>query len=122
MSKAYQTITEQGLVIPPALCASAQLGEEVLLEIEPGRIAIRPARLSAAEAQRRALRYVLSTLGDALSLSVGSLQGQNAEAVWTFAVSRRATGEFRGELRLNAETGEIIAWSPASTPPETAAS
>lgn len=117
MSKAYQVITEQGLVIPPALCASAQLGEEVLLEIEPGRIAIRPVRLSAAEAQRRALRYVLTTLGDALSLGAPALEGQSPEAVWAFTVSRSATGELRGELRLNAETGEVVAWLPAATTP-----
>lgn len=122
MSKAYQVITEQGLVIPAALYASAQFGEEVLLEIEPGRIAIRPARLSSTEAQRRALRYVLTTLGDALSLGAPALIGQNAEAVWSFAVSQSATGAFRGELRLNAETGEVIAWLPASATPETALS
>ena len=122
MSKAYQVITEQGLVIPPALCASAQLGAEVLLEIEPGRIAIRPARLSAAAARRKALRYVLTTLGDALSLSAPTLLGQNAEAVWSFAVSRSATGEVRGELQLNAETGEVSAWLPASAPSTTARS
>lgn len=122
MSKAYQVITEQGLVIPPALCALAQLGGEVLLEIEPGRIAIRPVRLSAMEAQRRALRYVLTTLGDALSLGAPSLQGQSTEAVWAFTVSRSATGEFRGELRLNAETGEVVAWLPASATPEPARS
>ncbi len=114
MSKAYQIITEQGLVIPPALCATAQLGGEVLLEIEPGKIAIRPAHISAEEARRRALRYILTTLGDALSLGAPSLIGQNAEAVWSFTVSRSATGEFRGELRLNAESGEVIAWLPAS--------
>ncbi len=113
MSKAYQVITEQGLVIPPALCASAQLGGEVLLEIEPGKIAIRSVRLSAEEARRRALRYLLTTLGDALSLSPPSLIGQHTEAVWSFTVSRNATGEFRGELRLNAATGEVIAWLPA---------
>ncbi len=73
MSKAYQVITEQGLVIPPALCASAQLGGEVLLEIEPGRIAIRPVCLSEEDARRRALRYLLTTLGDALSISAPSL-------------------------------------------------
>jgi hypothetical protein len=109
MSKAYQVVTEQGLVIPPALCASAQLGAEVLLEIEPGRIAIRPARVSAAAAQRSALRYVLTRLGDALSLGAPALQ----EQVWSFAVSRTATGELRGELQLDAETGEVSAWLPA---------
>ncbi len=58
MSKAYQVITEQGLVIPPALCASAQLGQlgsEVLLEIEAGKIAIRPARRRRRATARRAL-------------------------------------------------------------------
>ena len=119
MSKAYQVITEQGLVIPPALCASAQLGGEVLLEIEPGRIAIRPVRLSPDEARRRALRYLLTTLGDALSLSAPSLLGQNADAVWAFTVSQKATGDFRGELRLNAETGEVMAWLPAASTLET---
>ena len=70
MSKAYQVVTEQGLVIPLALCASAQLGDEVVLDIEPGRISIRPAQVTAEEAQRRALRYVLMNLGDALSCAV----------------------------------------------------
>lgn len=112
MSKAYQVITEQGLVIPPALCASAQLGAEVLLEIEPGRIAIRPVRLSADTAQRKALRYVLTSLGDALRLGPPVLRGHHAEAVWSFAVSRTVTGELRGELQLNAETGEVSAWLP----------
>lgn len=119
MSKAYQVITEQGLVIPPALCASAQLGGEVLLEIEPGRIAIRPARLSAAAAQQHALRYVLTRFGDALSLSPPVLEGEQAEAVWSFGVKRTATGELRGELRLSAESGEVVAWVPATPTTET---
>lgn len=113
MSKAYQVITEQGLVISPALCATAQLGGEVLLEIQPGRIAIRSVRLSAQQVQQKALRYLLTTLGDALRLSTPSLINHNAEAAWSFTVSRSATGECRGELRLNAETGEVIAWLPA---------
>jgi hypothetical protein len=114
MSKAYQVVTEQGIVIPPALCASAQLGDEVVLDIEPGRIAIRPARLPAEEAQRRALRYVLMNLGDALSVSVPQLQGQDTEALWSLSVRRTATDEFCGELRLSAESGEVIAWLPAA--------
>ena len=116
MSKAYQVITEQGLVIPPALCATAQLGGEVLLEREPGRIAIRSVRLSAEEAQRRALRYILTTLGDALSISAPTLIGQTTEAVWSFAVRRTTTNELRGELRMNAETGAIVAWLPTMEP------
>ena len=114
MSKAYQVVTEQGIVIPPALCASAQLGGEVLLEIEPGRIAIRPARLSAYEAQRRAVFYVLTHLGDALSVSAPSLELANAIELWSFTVTRKATGERRGVLALNAETGEVITWTPST--------
>jgi hypothetical protein len=120
MSKAYQVITDQGLVIPPALCESANLDGEVLLEIESGRIAIRPAQLSASAAQRRALRYVLNRLGDALSISEPILQGHSPEAVWSFNVSRTATDELQGELRLSAESGEVVAWLPASPPPESA--
>jgi hypothetical protein len=120
MSKAYQVVTEQGLVIPPSFCVSAQLGGEVVLDIEPGRIAIRPARLSAEEAQRRALRYVLMNLGDALSVSEPQLQGQGPEALWGFRVRRTATQELRGELRLSAENGEVVAWLPAVSATEEA--
>jgi hypothetical protein len=114
MSKAYQIITEQGLVISPALCASAQLGGEVLLEIEPGRIAIRSVRVTAAQARQRAVHYLLTTLGDAISLSPPTLQVQNSEAVWSFTVSRKVTNEVRGELRINADTGEVTSWSPTT--------
>ena len=114
MSKAYQVVTEQGIVIPPALCASAQLGDEVVLDIEPGRIAIRPARISAEEAQRRALRYVLMNLGDALSVSEPQIQGQGGEAIWSVSVRRTASRELCGELHLRAENGEVIAWLPAA--------
>lgn len=114
MSKAYQVVTEHGLVIPSALCESAQLGDEVVLDIEPGRIAIRPARIQAEEAQRRALRYVLMNLGDALSVSAPQLQGQGTEALWSVSAQRTATDEFCGELRLSAESGEVIAWLPAA--------
>lgn len=120
MSKAYQVVTEHGLVIPPALCASAQLGDEVVLDIEPGRIAIRPARVIAEDAQRRAVRYVLMNLGDALSVSAPQLQGQGAEAIWGFSVRRTATREFCGELRLSAESGEVVAWLPAARTSEAA--
>jgi len=114
MSKAYQVVTEQGIVIPPALCASAQLGDEVVLDIEPGRIAIRPARISAEEAQRRALRYVLMNLGDALSVSEPQIQGQGGEAIWSVSVRRTASRELCGELRLRAENGEVMAWLPSA--------
>jgi hypothetical protein len=112
MSKTYHLITEQGLVISPALCASAGLGGEVLLEIEPGKIAIRSVKISAEIAQRKALRYLLSTLGDALTLSSPALHEHNSQPSWIFTVNRKGTGEFRGELQINAETGEVISWQP----------
>lgn len=122
MSKAYQVVTEQGLIIPPALCESAQLGDEVVLDIEPGRIAIRPARISAEEAQRRALRYVLMNLGDALSVGAPQLQGQGTEALWRVHVRRSATRELCGELCLSAESGDVLAWLPAAPATEAATS
>jgi hypothetical protein len=114
MPKAYQVITPQGLVIPPALCASAELSDEVVVDIEPGRIGIRPARISVEEAQRRALHYVLMNLGDALSVSAQQIEGQGAEALWKVSVRRTATRELCGELRLRAEDGEVLAWLPIS--------
>ncbi len=116
MSKAYQTITAQGLVIPPALCASTQLGQlgdKVLLEIEPGRIAIRPALLSAAEAKRHALWFVLTKLGDALTFGLPVLREHDHAPVWVFTVRYKASHELCGELRIHAENGEVAAWLPA---------
>jgi hypothetical protein len=115
MSKAYQVVTEQGIVIPAALCASAQLGDEVLLEIEPGRIAIRPARLSAYEAQRRAFKYVLFNVGDALTIGAPTLQIINASESWVLSITHQTTGELVGELVLNAESGEVRDWKPVAT-------
>ena len=67
MSKAYQVVTEQGIVIPPAFCASAQLSDEVILDIEPERIAIRPARMFVAEAQQQAMKPAVQRAGTAQS-------------------------------------------------------
>lgn len=67
---------------------------------------------TAAEAQRKAVRYVLTHLGDALS--VGAPRGQSD--CWCFDVCRTATRELRGELRLHAETCEVIAWLPVTLP------
>jgi hypothetical protein len=67
---------------------------------------------TAAEAQRTAVRYVLMNLGDALSVRTPRGQGD----VWCFDVCRSATHELRGELRLHAETGEVIAWRPVTRP------
>ena len=71
----------------------------------------------AAEAQQKAVRYVLTHLGDALSVGAPRVQGPEANAVWCFDIYRRATHELRGELRLHAETGEVMAWLPVSPPP-----
>jgi len=86
----------------------------VVLDIEPGRIAIRPARIAAEEAQRRAVRSVMMNLGDALSVSAPQGQGQGAEAVWSVNILRAATREVCGTLRLSAESGAVVAWLPAA--------
>ena len=113
MSKTYQAVTERGVVIPQTVCASASLGDEVVIDIAPGRIAIRPSRISAEEAQRRALRYALTNLGDALDVSVPELRGQGEDAIWCVSLRRQATQELCGEVHLWAESGEVIDWRPA---------
>jgi predicted DNA-binding antitoxin AbrB/MazE fold protein len=77
---------------------------------------------TVAEAQRKAARYVLTHLGDALSVGAPRLQGQETNAVWCFDIFRRVTHELRGELRLHAETGEVIAWLPVAVPTSSAIS
>lgn len=122
MPKTYQVVTERGLVIPQTVCGSAELGDEVVVDIAPGRIAIRPARISADDAQRRALRYALTNFGDALDVSVPELRGQGENAVWCVSVKRRATQELCGEVHLWAESGEVIDWHPADREVEPATS
>lgn len=73
---------------------------------------------TAVEAQRKAVRYVLTHLGDALSVSAPRQQGD----FWCFDVCRSATHELRGELRLHAETCEVIAWLPVVLPSDLAIS
>ncbi len=75
-------------------------------------------RNAAAEAQRMAVRYVLTHLGDALSVGAPRWQGD----FWCFDVCRSATRELRGELRLQAETCEVIAWLPVAAPTTSAIS
>ena len=113
MSKTYQAATESGLVIPQTVCASASLGDEVVTDIARGRTAIRPSRISAEEAQHRALRYALTNLGDALDVSVPELRGQGEDAIWCVSLKRQATQELCGEVHLWAESGEVIDWRPA---------
>ena len=112
MPKTYQLVTDRGLLIPQTLCRSAQLGEEVVADVEPGRIAIRPARITSEEAQRRALRYVLMNLGDALEIGVPELRDHGEDAYWQVVVRRKGKDEIRGELRLRAEDGEVLDWRP----------
>lgn len=112
MPKTYQVVTDRGLVIPQTLCSTAQLGGEVVVDVEPGRIAIRPARISSEEAGCRALRYVLMNLGDALEIGVPELRDHGEDAFWHVVVKRKVEDEICGELRLRAEDGEVLDWRP----------
>lgn len=113
MLETIEAIYENGTFKP---LHPIDLPEGTHVQINANVTSSRPLPATAAEAQQKAVRYVLMHLGDALSVGAPYLQGQEATAVWCFDVHRRVTRELRGELRLQVETGEVIAWLPVTIP------
>jgi hypothetical protein len=75
MERIYQSISADGLQIPIALMRQYGLkqGSGVMLELEPDGIRIVPARPERAMIENRALRYLLSTVGDGATVEVHPL-------------------------------------------------
>lgn len=75
MEKVYQSIGVDGLQIPIALMRQYGLeqGAGVLLELHPDGIRIVPARPEQTTIENRALRYLLTTVGDAATVQVEPL-------------------------------------------------
>lgn len=75
MEKIHQSVTADGLKIPIELMEQYGLrqGSGVTLELEPDGIRIVPARPDQASIENRALRYLLSTVGDATTIAVSLL-------------------------------------------------
>jgi predicted DNA-binding antitoxin AbrB/MazE fold protein len=106
MLETIETIYENGTFKP---LHPVDLPEGTPVQVST-KLTLRP---SAAEAQRQAVREVLTHLGDALSVGTPRLQAQGNDEILCFDVFRSATHELRGELRLHPETGEVLAWLPA---------
>lgn len=113
MLETIEAIYENGTFKP---LHPVDLPEGTHVQINANVTASRPLHTTAAEAQREAARYVLTHLGDALSVAAPRLQEQGDKDIWCFDIYRSATRELRGELRLHGETGEVIAWLPVATP------
>jgi hypothetical protein len=66
MEKVYQSISADGLQIPITLMRQYGLeqGSGVILELQPDGIRIIPARPEQSTIENRALRYLLSSVGD----------------------------------------------------------
>lgn len=127
MLETIEAIYENGTFKP---LHPVDLPEGTHVQVNTNVSTSRPLHSTVAEAQRKALRYVLTHLGDALSVGAPRLQGpdtteaatETANAFWCFDVYRTATRELRGELRLHAETCEVIAWLPVTLPSNSAIS
>jgi hypothetical protein len=113
MSKVYQPITERGLEIPGSLCQQAQLEGEAVIEVEPGQIRIRAARLSQEEARRLANTYIVMNLGDALYPTDFDWTRSGGEPFWRVTVTHHFSGAKRGELWIHATDG-AVEWRPVT--------
>ena len=77
MEKVYQSVGADGLHIPVALMRQYGLepGAIATLELQSEWIRIEPARAEPATIENRALRYLLTHVGDAATVSVHPLPG-----------------------------------------------
>lgn len=75
MEKIHQAVGVNGLQIPMAVIRQVGLeqGSSVVLELDADIIRIVPAQPDQATIENRALRYVLSTIGDAATIKVRRL-------------------------------------------------
>lgn len=75
MEKVYQAVSPNGLQIPLALIRQYGLeeGSAVVLELEADSIRIVPAEPEKTIIENRALRYLLSWVGDTMSVEVNPL-------------------------------------------------
>jgi hypothetical protein len=108
MTKVYQEAGAKGLQIPDALCKRAGLEGRVVIEAQEGRIEIKPAILAVHEAKRFATRFILHHLGDALAIGAMTMVQEAERPAWRVEVRRAVTGEQRGELVIDAESGAVL--------------
>jgi hypothetical protein len=113
MEKVYQSVGNDGLQIPIALMRQYGLeqGSGVVLELQPDGIRIVPARPEQTTIENRALRYLLSTVGDVATVKVNALPGDTG---WQVEVYGLDMAQPAGML-IYSSTGVLLA--ERSTPP-----
>ncbi|HLF90263.1 MAG TPA: hypothetical protein VI451_15050, partial [Anaerolineales bacterium] len=114
MERIYQPVDEKGLQIPLALVQKYGLdkGADAVLELGPDGIRISPAHPDQPFIERRALKYLLTSVGDGARVKVKSLPAQMGWEVNVFGIGMNKPS---GKLIYNAE-GELI--REQSTTPE----
>ena len=104
MERIHQVIGAGGLQIPLFIVQryGLQPGAEVVLELDADEIRILPAIPGQAEIENRALRYLLSHLGDAATIKV-----ERDGDVWRVSVYGAESDEPLGEL-VYSLAGELL--------------
>ncbi|MSP13975.1 MAG: hypothetical protein EXR62_13595 [Chloroflexi bacterium] len=90
MEKIHQAVNADGLQIPLVLMQKYGLGKgsDVTLELGLDGILILPARLDQAAIENRALRYVLSHIGEMATIEVHPLPDENGWEVLVYGVDQ----------------------------------
>jgi len=106
MEKVYQSVGAHGLQIPITLMRQygLELGSGVVLELHPDGIHIIPARPEQSTIENRALRYLLSTVGDAATIRVEALPDDSG---WQVEVYGEGVAQPAGIL-IYSPTGVLL--------------
>jgi hypothetical protein len=114
MERIYQPVNEKGLQIPLALIEKYGLekGSDAVLELGPDGIRISPAHPDKAFIERRALKYLLASVGDGARVKVKMLPAQIG---WEVDVFGLGMDKAAGRLIYN-EQGDLV--KEQSTTPE----
>jgi hypothetical protein len=106
MERIYQPVNEKGLQIPLALVQKYGLdkGADAVLELGPDGIRISPAHPDQTFIEWRALKYLLTSVGDGARVRVTALPVQREWEVDVFGIGMNKPA---GKLIYNAD-GELV--------------
>ena len=114
METAYQSVSADGLQIPIVLMRQYGLepGSGVTIELQPEGIRIVPARTEPVTIENRALRYLLTSVGDAVTVQIHLLPDKTG-----WQVNVYGAGMTRPAGKLIYSLSGVLLPDP-STPPE----
>lgn len=122
MERIHQAVNTDGLQIPLVLMQKYGLekGSDVTLELGPDGILILPARLDQAAIENRALRYLLSQVGDMATIEVHSLPNERGWEIDVYGIDQeKPAGKLiyspSGALQIEASTSPTAIRQAMST-------